>query len=702
MARPAQPGGLLAGVRTALGARVGFWRTIIEQTALSVLSLPLFVLHDVSDSPWVDLLSFATIVIVAYYAWRLEPGRGSWQRRGARIVAWLGLNTLIGGGLAWLVALASPNARGTMDVRLQVFDFTLLQTVSTALLTTTGVFVPIRVLLLVWALGGQRLRWQLTASYLLVGFLALLLMPVALASYIGAISVTVAPQQIAPLPAAERAATVVGPALARGAAPPELDRLLRALLDGTAELPMPANPSPADLRNPPGMDGVRRITVLDGSEPPVVLASAGVSPLAAGAALSKASAAEWQLLLSVARTGGCTAGRPADGLLPDLAVCGLRDASGRSLGILVVETDLSQPQQVFGTAIGRIVIATMLGINLTLPVLLIAFLAVLPVALGVAYWLGGRLTRRLEQLAAATGSLASGNLARRVEPDGADEIGRLSADFNAMADRLAAREQALTVEKERAERLLQANRRLVANVSHELRTPLTTLRGYLEALEQTHGDRLPAHDLRVIQGEIARLQALIDDLFTLARAEAQQLPLALAPTDATALVENMVARLAPLARRERQIELVARLAPDLPPVRADRARLEQVLLNLVQNAFRYTPPGGIVAIAGSADGDRVTLTVADTGLGIAAEELPLVWERFYRGDSSRAREMGGAGLGLALVKELIEAMGGQVAASSEPGRGSQFSVTLRRAEAADVDRVEHEEQRAIHPCFPPV
>jgi signal transduction histidine kinase len=110
-------------------------------------------------------------------------------------------------------------------------------------------------------------------------------------------------------------------------------------------------------------------------------------------------------------------------------------------------------------------------------------------------------------------------------------------------------------------------------------------------------------------------------------------------------------------------------------------RLEQVLSNLIQNALRHTPPGGIVAIEGIADGeDTVTLTIADTGVGIPPDELPLVFERFYRSDGSRARDTGGAGLGLALVEELVTAMGGHVTAASEPGRGSRFSVSLRRAE----------------------
>lgn len=146
-----------------------------------------------------------------------------------------------------------------------------------------------------------------------------------------------------------------------------------------------------------------------------------------------------------------------------------------------------------------------------------------------------------------------------------------------MASRLEEREHALGAAADRSDALLQSNRRLVANVSHELRTPLATLRGYVEALEQEYGDTLPAHDLTVIHGEIERLTAMIDDLFTLARAEVRQLPLIVDAVDVTAMIRRLVDRLAPLARRDRQIELVYALPTALPLVRADRVRLESVV-----------------------------------------------------------------------------------------------------------------------------
>jgi two-component system phosphate regulon sensor histidine kinase PhoR len=183
----------------------------------------------------------------------------------------------------------------------------------------------------------------------------------------------------------------------------------------------------------------------------------------------------------------------------------------------------------------------------------------------------------------------------------------------------------------------------------------------------------------VIQKEMSRLTSLIDDLFTLARAEAKQLPLKLETVDARAVAYSLAETVAPIAQRERQIEVVTALPAYLPSVRVDRKRFEQVLLNLLQNALRYTPPGGLVVVEGESADGVVTLSVNDTGVGIPAEELPLVFERFYRSDSSRARESGGAGIGLALVGELVAAMGGSVSVQSTPGRGSRFSVSFVQA-----------------------
>ena len=216
-------------------------------------------------------------------------------------------------------------------------------------------------------------------------------------------------------------------------------------------------------------------------------------------------------------------------------------------------------------------------------------------------------------------------------------------------------------------------------MSHELRTPIATVRGYLESALQRDGV-VPSElrtDLETMEREVGRLQHLIDDLFTLSRAEVGRLAVRSEPTQVGAVVQHVVDAQAPLAWRQRRVQVLAQLVDDLPAARADAERLEQIVSNLVNNAIRHTPPGGLVAVAVCPEPAGVRIEVRDTGEGIALEELPRVFERFYRGDGSDGRV--GAGLGLALVKELAETMGGTVEATSTPGEGSCFTVRLPRA-----------------------
>jgi len=223
---------------------------------------------------------------------------------------------------------------------------------------------------------------------------------------------------------------------------------------------------------------------------------------------------------------------------------------------------------------------------------------------------------------------------------------------------------------------------LIANVSHELRTPVATIRGYLES-SLAGNNEAPLelqHDLGVMAREVVRLQGLIDDLFTLARAEVDGLAIDLRPTDVGAVVQRRIEAMAPLAWQKGRVEVVAEVSPDLSPALADAGRLEQVLVNLLRNGVRHTPPGGIVAVMVADKADAIRIDVRDTGEGIPPEELPRVWERFYRGESVRVKDSQGAGLGLALVKELVEAMDGTVGVESVVGQGSCFVVKLPKSE----------------------
>jgi len=663
--------------RAALTEQVGFWRVLIEMTLLgNGLVLLLYPLTPLIGSPWTEIISYTSLAVYVLPAWRLRPGTGNLLRRGARILAWMIVFGLLNGLISWAYFHFLPPQGRFLGIRTEDMRMPLVVFLLIIILFTASLFLPSRVVVTLWMAGRTRLRWQLTSSFLVVALIATLLIPLGLGIVVGISSLSIEPLLISPHEAAERATSSVTPLVRRGTAPSELTAVLSGLLDGTTRIPVPSDQRTDETPGAASFNGVRRLTVLspDGQ----VLASAGNNAFPLGQPLAPSQMPEVMLLLEQVRGGGCTNGRPADGMITDSAACAITDENGTPLAALLVESNINSTAQV-GAAFGRIIAASLLSGNLAFYILPVSGAVILPLALGLGYLIARRVTRRIERLATAVSDIAAGNLRQRVPLDSGDEIGRLSADFNTMASRLEERERALQTEKERAERLLDANRHLVANVSHELRTPLATLRGYLEALEQTHGAQLPQHDMAVIQGEIQRLTALIDDLFTLARAEAQQLPLQIEPVDAAMLIKRLTGTLAPLARRERQIEVVSKLPDNLPLVCADRTRLEQVLLNLAHNALRHTPAGGIIVFDGAVENGHVTIAVADTGVGIPADELPFVFERFYRGDSSRTRETGGAGLGLALVQELVTAMDGTVAVESTPGRGSRFSVVLRRA-----------------------
>jgi two-component system sensor histidine kinase BaeS len=270
------------------------------------------------------------------------------------------------------------------------------------------------------------------------------------------------------------------------------------------------------------------------------------------------------------------------------------------------------------------------------------------------------LSRPLREMSAALRAIAQGDYQQRVPVRSPDEVGQLARAFNAMAAQL--------------ERNAQLRRELVANVAHELRTPLTSLEGYLQGFLE--GVFAPDRErFERMLAETGRLRRLVEDLRELATIEAAEFSLVLRPVELNPLVERAVAPLQPAFARK-GITLATVLAPSQPLVRADPDRLQQVLLNLLDNALRYTPAGGRVEVATAVDRDRARITVSDTGPGIAAEHLPYLFERFYRADPSRARGSGGSGLGLAIAKELMERHGGTIHVESAPGQGSRFVCTL--------------------------
>ncbi|MFD9887818.1 sensor histidine kinase [Amycolatopsis sp. NPDC059027] len=285
--------------------------------------------------------------------------------------------------------------------------------------------------------------------------------------------------------------------------------------------------------------------------------------------------------------------------------------------------------------------------------------AVLVIAVAVTVLAGIRLIRPLRALTGAAQRMEAGETGARVEVRGRDEIARLATAFNDMS---AARER------------LEATRRgMVSDIAHELRTPLSNIRGWIEAVQD--GVAQPDDELLALLHEQAvHLQHIVDDLQDLALADAGELRVHPEPLDANTLLTQVAAAHVPRAEAAGVTLSVSPLAD--PDLTADPVRLRQALDNLVSNAVRHTPAGGTVSVRGKRDGEDVVFEVADTGTGIGEEDLPHVFDRFWRADRSRARQSGGSGLGLAIVRKLAEAHGGTVTAASVPGAGSTFTLRL--------------------------
>ena len=292
--------------------------------------------------------------------------------------------------------------------------------------------------------------------------------------------------------------------------------------------------------------------------------------------------------------------------------------------------------------------------------LLLAAAATTSLALLLALALSRRILGPVEALTAAARKLEMGDLSQRVEVSTDDEIGQLAHAFNAMASGL--------------QRLEQLRKNMVSDIAHELRTPLSNIRGYLEAMRDGVVEPTP-NLITSLYEETMLLNRMVDDLQELSLADAGQLRLERQPTDLAEVVHKSVIALQPQALAK-GLKLKAELPLGLPLANADPERIAQVIRNLLSNAITYTPAGGEITISAKVQDAQVAVSVRDTGIGIAPEDLPLIFERFYRADRSRARATGGAGLGLAIAKQLVEAHGGQITAESRLGAGSTFTFTL--------------------------
>jgi len=272
----------------------------------------------------------------------------------------------------------------------------------------------------------------------------------------------------------------------------------------------------------------------------------------------------------------------------------------------------------------------------------------------------------LANVAQAARAFAARDWNHRATVQGADEIAEVAREFNQMADEL-----------QRGETL---RRNMMADIAHELRTPLTVLQGNLSAMIDGVYP-LERSEIATLYDETRVLGRLVEDLRELALADAGQLQLNLQRVDVSKVLRDMAANFA-VAADAQQIQLNVETRESIT-VLADPDRFAQILRNLVANALRHTPTGGTISVQCAMDSEQsqfVTMSVTDTGEGIASQDLPHVFERFYRGDKSRARESGGTGLGLAIAKAWVESMGGKIGVESELGRGSRFWFTLPRKE----------------------
>jgi len=276
-------------------------------------------------------------------------------------------------------------------------------------------------------------------------------------------------------------------------------------------------------------------------------------------------------------------------------------------------------------------------------------------ALCLSFFLSFLLTRRvlrpLSQMTSITRQVAAGNYSARVDVVTSDEVGELGTAFNRMADSLS--------------RVESLRKNMVADVAHDLRTPLTNLRGYLEGL---HDGVLPPsrETFRMLQGEILQLVHLVEDLQQLAKADAAKAYLNKRPFSLPEAMDQMLA----LFRQNLlagEITVEKSYAEQIGKVNGDREKIFQVMRNLIENALRYTPVGGTIRITVEEVPDGTKVVVANTGKEISPEDLPYIFERFYKADRSRSVERAGAGIGLSIVKELVEAHGGRVGAESSGG-----------------------------------
>lgn len=283
-------------------------------------------------------------------------------------------------------------------------------------------------------------------------------------------------------------------------------------------------------------------------------------------------------------------------------------------------------------------------------------------ALGFVFILSRKLSSPLLEMEKATRKIAAGDLNTRVSHSSMDEIGTLAAAINDLAIEL--------------HRYRSNRREFLANISHELQTPITYLEGYTSALRnhlyETEEEK--EQYLQIIQLEAGRMSNLVSDLFELSKMEDGKIALVFEEVDLVEVIENVLLK-TKMNAQAKELQVEFNQPYDFPSIYADGLRMEQIISNLLENAIRYTE-SGFIKVKLSSDSAKVTVIVEDTGIGIPQEDIPFLFERFYRVEKSRSREFGGTGLGLAIVKQLVELQGGDITVESRSGKGTCFELAF--------------------------
>ncbi len=678
---PAPLAPLRAGlIRAALEGMIGC--TII--LGIVVATDPQYQATDLATA----LSNLATLWICGWPAWRLRDiRRHRWWR-----------NALLGGGRALLVGVAlgafasvlsylvwPPAARLFRQV-----PYLWFVNIAEAMLFFFIARTIVVIVALLLRRARRRLRWQLTASHLAV-IVATFIAMTAVGSVLAINLYIVAVRTDARTTAGAVAHLLTLSGVAEPVDRRRVQSFFAEIQDG--RLPVRGE-SPLALLLPRTVTPIRVMLLTPSGE---VLAATMDTTTARMMGLPRATTplppGVWNQLRTAALAGhnggasqSVTLYTPYGQTVTERGIFGAAPLNGpgqRPAAVVVLEfldaTSLTPVQ--FATNL-----ITVFGVA-TLLLFLAMSLPVLGLATLFGYLLAHGLTRRLEAVSRVTMAIAAGNFTRRAPVNTENEVGRLAEDVNRMAAHLETAMGELQKARKQAEDALRARQELAASVSHELRTPLAVVQAHLDTLALRHASSasasgpgadiaMPESTLHALQHETERLAGLIDDLFSLSRAETGVMQVQCAPVDVAALVQEVAALLRPLAQSEGKIALSVETWPGLPPALADADRLRQIISNLVRNAVRYTPEGGIIGLSVVVEGAWIVVSVADTGSGIPPEHLPHVFDRFYRVDEARTRSSGGAGLGLAIVREFVELMGGHVTVESTVGEGSCFKVYL--------------------------